>query len=237
VQSPAQVHNVDFSAHAVEWGRSNEKRIFGPDNKEALSSKVKDPIGIGHEDCSKRVAEDQTMEWSQVSLLSLNSVLSACSSPRYALVIDKSTCDAIACGEDIEVAFPFPLRKVLKDASDLITPRPKHAISSETHFVHPMNILALHLAVVTPPRARWIALSYSADRFSFITSPQSSEDALPIELWSNGFPLPSDYWTVLRKEAIEVPQSSDKSFSEVVHRPTISHWVYVLERTDVQLTM
>jgi hypothetical protein len=234
VQSPAQVHNVDFSAHAVDWGRMNEEKIFASVKKEVPYPAAEHSTSVGSKEGSKGEAEDQSMKWSQVSLLSLNSVLSACPTLDYSLVIDKSTCDAIACGEDVEVPFPFPLRKVQNGASDLATSESKRGTPPKTHLVHPINILALNLALVTRPKARWIALSYSADRFSFITSPHFSEDSLPIELWTNGFPLPSDYWTVLRKDAIEAPLPSDKS-SGVVHRPTISHWLYVLERTDLEL--
>jgi hypothetical protein len=235
VQSPSQIHNLDFSAHAIEWGRMNENRTFGSEKGETQSPTSDEAT---HNSCGKDFkgkAEDQSMNWSQVSLLSLNSILSACPTPDYTLVVDKSCSDAIACGEDLEVTLPFPLRKASKDSNDLTISTIKRDVLPRSYSVHPINMLALHLALVTPPRARWVALSYSADRFSFITTPRSSEDSLPVELWSSGFPLPSDYWKLTRKSSIELNQASDKTSGELVHRPAISHWVYVLERTEMEL--
>ncbi|KAF2828483.1 hypothetical protein CC86DRAFT_380416 [Ophiobolus disseminans] len=48
--------------------------------------------------------------------------------------------------------------------------------------VHPLHILAVHLALVSKPRAWWIALSYSGDRFPFVDGLYSSRPHLP------GFP-------------------------------------------------
>jgi hypothetical protein len=235
VQNPSRIHNVDFSAQAIEWGRINENRIFGSEKGDASSTTSDEATSNDCRKDFKRQAEDQWMNWSQVSLLSLHSVLSACPTFDYTLIVDKSCSDAIACGEDLEVTLPFALRDASNDLSDLAISTMKRDVLTRSHFVHPINVLALHLALVAPPGARWIAISYSTDRFSFITTPLSSEASLPVELLTSGFPLPSDYWTLLQKDSIELDQALDESSSEIVHRPIVSHWVYVLERTEKNL--
>jgi hypothetical protein len=211
----------------------NERNILNPSNESNSGNATEDIT----ENFEVQKAAGQYMIWSQVSLLSLESVLSACPTYDYTLIIDKSCSDAIACGEDIEVSVPFPLRKRLKLSDNLLPAILEQQDMPKSWFVHPLNILALHLALVTPPRARWIAVSYSVDRFSFITPPHPSESSLPTELCANGFPLPSDYWSLVRKETIAIAQPSDQSSNEVIHRPPISHWIYVFERTEMELQL
>lgn len=205
VDDATQLHNVDFSNEAIEWGMNKERE---------LDESIEDP--------NARVC----MNWSQVSLLSLSSVLSVCQPGGYSLIVDKSTSDAIACGLDVEYQMPFPLSVQnetihQKDDPDLMT----------RHAIHPLNVLAIHLALVTMPGARWINLSYSGDRLPFLARIFGP----PVEPVPVGYPDPARFWKLVQKKEIQTNQNDDSGAEHVVHRPTLSHFVYILERTTLQL--
>lgn len=77
------------------------------------------------------------------------SSVTSCSA-RFSIVIEKSCADAITCGEDL--IFPVPCR------FDLVVNRTK---PDEVVYIHPVCLLAIHLAALTRPGGMWIALSYS----------------------------------------------------------------------------
>jgi hypothetical protein len=232
VNNPTLVHNIDFSANAIEWGRNNEHQIikYSVENWAAkmddvsVLEKVNETSGG-----SRATMKEETMQWSQVSLLSLSSILSACKISSYSLIVDKSCSDAIACGEDIEVSVPFAVHEHSSEDS------PSSSGPPRSFFVQPIYILALHLALVVPPGARWVALSYSEDRFSFCIPTRRIDDYLPPKLLAEGFPNPSRFWRLVRKESINAVEEANTESSGVVYRPRISHWVFVLERTSCPL--
>lgn len=156
------------------------------------------------------------MRWSQASLLSQPSVLSTCPEASYAVVVDKSTAVAIACGDDVELSF--------ESNGD------REKTSSQ--LVHPVCMLAIHLALVAVPGCRWIALSYSSDRFPFLHSHSCSEESVPSELLDKGYPDPARYWRLVSKEAVDALEEQN---DRTAHRPRISYWLYVLERTNGSL--
>ncbi|KAF2431702.1 hypothetical protein EJ08DRAFT_648684 [Tothia fuscella] len=117
----------------------------------------------------------------------------------------------------------------------------------DTLSIYPVNLLAIHLALVAKPGAHWIALSYSTDRWPWIredtssspslslpsssSSPSTSppvlqitellcDQSLPKDLLEKGFPDPGKLWKLLKKELIE---------------GGYGHWIYVFERTGVEL--
>jgi hypothetical protein len=199
------VHNVDFSHEAVEWGRRKEREL---------------------EQSGDLDSELPAMDWSQVSLLSPPSILSASSAGSVGLIIDKSTSDAVACGLDVHVRPPRPS---LTDAT--LTADWKNG---EPTKIHPLHILALNLAMVAAPGARWLTLSYSKDRYPFLPVLFGPfPDKLPDDI-----PDPARYWRLVRKNEIQSEQEVPEKFKEnfdFVYRPVISHYIYVLERTDVKL--
>ncbi|KAF2417252.1 hypothetical protein EJ08DRAFT_83657 [Tothia fuscella] len=226
VQDSRQIHNIDFSKQAVEWGRKTEEQLY-PDGaqkydlKEHRGSAERQPFG----DVVVNGPARQRMEWSQVDLVSLTSVISSLSHLSYTVIIDKSTSDAIACGEDVAVPLPF----VEYYPAGEVFPRPMRESHTVKHLVHPVIVLALHLALVTPPGARWISLSYSAARFPCISDPDHDVDLL--DMRARGLPLPSKFWTMVCKEPIEVMDERSHK-SDQVHRPAVFNWLYVLERTE-----
>lgn len=187
-----QIHNVDFSHEAVAWGKSKEVEL------------------------DSRSEGSLPMQWSQVSLLSLPSVLAVATAQSIGLIVDKSTSDAIACGLDVRIRIP----------------QSKDPVSQEQ--IHPLYILALNLAIVAAAGARWLTLSYSSDRYPFLPALfGTNPDVRP-----EGVPDPALYWKLLRKNEIqteqEVPEKYKQEFG-FVHRPVTSHYLYVLERTSVVL--
>lgn len=221
VDDPAKIHNLDFSAKAIEWGVQHEKVIFQNQQGDNRQETKDDSL----EECE--IGSDNMMRWSQVSLLSQTSVLSTCSGSSYAVIVDKSTADAIACGDDVEVSFKSDGDHE-KTGSEL-PGKPHHEVSG---LVHPVCILALHLALVAAPGCCWIALSYSSDRFPFLHNDASFEELVPSELLDKGYPNPARYWRLVSKEAVDVPEERNHAGT---HRPRISHWLYVLERTNDSL--
>jgi hypothetical protein len=167
------------------------------------------------------------MEWLQVYLLSLPSMLSASLPGSTSLIVDKSTSDAIACGLQVRLGS-------LGAALDSPDAKEGKKTDSDLPCISPLHILALNLAVVASPGARWLTLSYSKDRYPFLLKlfdPQ--HDKLPY-----GVPDPAWYWKLIRKHEIQTEQEVSERFREhfgIVHRPTTSHYVYVLERTEVKL--
>lgn len=218
VDDPAQIHNVDFSAKAIEWGVQNERDRFCKQQGDGIRDVRDGAYEGGSIDGSHNM-----MRWSQVSLLSQVSILSTCSQSNYSIIVDKSTADAIACGDDVEVSFKYS-----RDCEN--TGFQPHNETSA--FVHPVCILALHLALLAAPSCRWIVISYSSTRFHFLDNNDSIAESLPLELLDRGYPDPARYWRLVSKEAVDAPEEKNAG---PVHRPRISHWLYVLERTDVDL--
>lgn len=202
VQLPAQVHNVDFSQRAVELGRQRE-RIFFPDVEADDPTENRTPI------------ECKFMRWSKLDLLLLPSVLALAKHPEslYKFVIDKSTSDSIACGEQVSFKALTHLKKFCAPI-----------------LMAPVEVLALHLAAITMPGARWIAISYSADRFTFLEGEMARTDA------EENMPKPADFWRLERKEEIIVAEPGNGSHGSpshpTVHRPQVYNWLYVIIRTN-----
>ena len=178
------------------------------------------------------------MRWSCMDLLSLQSTLgllhhqvSTGKRKLYDLVLDKSTSDSISCGPDHVLQLPYPL------SINGWTRRLQNSGTTATGAVHPLHLLAVHLASLTTPRtARWICVSYSEDRFPFFSSypPFRDDGVLSGKLVERGFPDPKTLWKLEKKYRVTV-QVEDHGATDAVHRPETSDWVYVLVRTDVEV--
>jgi SAM-dependent methyltransferase len=241
VDDPSQVHNVDYSAAAVEAARAREQ------DAQSTAAEHESPWEAEAEkhDSLQPRPQAQCMRWSCLDLLSLDSTLSLAEQQSERgrtldLILDKSTSDSIACGSDIRLQLPYPLsingwtRGVL--ASGVV----QHA------DIHPLHVLAVHLAALTTPRTgKWIAISYSEERFPFLPPyPRSaSHGFLPESAIQAGFPHPNQLWRLEARERIE-PDAEEETLAQrrkrlkegTVHRPKVSHWLYVLARTDVIVT-
>jgi hypothetical protein len=239
VKDPGQVQHVDFSTEAVEWGRRQEKSTFGFEWDEG-GADTKQLAGYGLVPENLRL-DVPMMKWTQTSLLSLESVISTCTLGGYQVIVDKSCCDAIACASWTMVPIPFFFHLEFTASTPTPTSATEEAapvFDAVEYSIHPINLLAIHLALVAPPGARWIALSYSKDRWPFLPDESMGQErqahqALPKILLDTGFPDPARLWRITKKDLI-TPESSE---TEKVPRSTLQHWIYVLERTEVELKL
>ena len=236
VAEPRQVHNVDFSQRAIDSASAREKEFV---DRHAL-----EPVAT--EDGNDKVHlpdKSSRMSWSCLDLIFLPSILELMGQQREAdtlfdLVLDKSTSDSIACGVSPSVQLPYLL------SVNGWTRGMSHFGAFQTSTdVHPLHILAVHLAALSRPNTgTWIAISYSEDRFPFLEPyPRSlSHGLLPDDVIKAGFPHPAQLWRLEAKEKIiKAGSLSDRKTrlsTGVVHRPDISHWLYVLVRTGVLVT-
>lgn len=204
VQEPGQVHNVDYSKVAIGLGRQREQELRGFESSQ-------DP-------------KTSSMQWNAIDLLDHISVLGVCRPSTYSIIVDKSTSDSISCCQDVEIKLPYTIDVDLNVASTLDSDQPVQSI-------HPLHILAVHLALITIPGGRWIALSYSNDRFPFVDGLYSSRPHLV------GFPDTGTLWKLIEKREVESTDESPREGNEtsVTHRPKILNGVYILERTTVPL--
>jgi EEF1A lysine methyltransferase 4 len=248
VQDPRQIQNTDFSSEAVEWGRRKEKEMFGfevdhDDDAEAqgLADNF-EPRPGGSKSAFESQLEMPMTLWTQTSLLDLQSVVATCSLGAYQVVVDKSLCDAVACSSDAKIDLPYFLYMDTAEGKGKAS-NSTDCINLEKASVHPLHLLGTHLALLTPPGARWIALSYSEQRFPFLQgshyAPKISmgeyDFTIPKEVLAKGFPDPSKLWRLLSKEPIPPMYSASKPDEDGVHRPPSRHWVYIMERTNVEL--
>jgi hypothetical protein len=233
VNDPTQIQHIDFSAEAIEWGRNLEKETFCfvlDDEDDELDDNVEFPEGFGKAEEQLR-NEVPMMKWTQTSLLDLQSVISTCELGGYQVIVDKSCCDAIACASWVKIPIPFFL--CTENANSNSSTIDSDMFTEDEYSIYPLNLLAIHLALVAKPAARWIALSYSKDRWPFCpddSMPESraAEQGLPNELLENGFPDPAKLWSLIKKEPIVETTTGEG----VEHS---GHWIYVFERTNLEI--
>lgn len=193
------------------------------------------------------------VKWVSVDLLSIEDIVTKLLASHHAakradfeaydLVIDKGTTDSISCGEDIPVTLPYPVAK------DTI-PQQKELETTQA-AIHPIHILALHLALLCPrPGSRWLVFSYSEHRFPFLDPSRTNstlygdlaDGSLARDVLEAGFPDTSKLWRLQSKWSVETANGQDGCGSvedgRMVHRPPELCWVYVLVRTglDVRLS-
>jgi hypothetical protein len=206
VDEPRQIHNLDYSDVAIEVGKIREQEIYQDPRKD-----------IGNAAC---------MRWDAVDLLDYKSLTRVCNRAAYSVLVDKSTSDSIACADDVLVPLPYPLAARSYEPLD-----PESVKTPE--LIHPLVVMAVNLALVTKPGARWIALSYSSDRFHFLDP--SAKDVMPQGI---AFPHPSDLWHVVDKREVDEADwqvRNENRADAVTHRPKVCNFVYTLERTHLPL--
>jgi hypothetical protein len=241
VTDPKHVLNVDYSEAAVQAGSKRERELLASEHIDRL-------LEPGKHDSVQDMAMDPPppMRWSCRDLLSLPDTLAFLHSQQddrgrlFDLVLDKSTSDSIACGAPRHVSLPYPL------SIDGWTRRVRASGTHELKDVHPLHVLAVHLAALTTPRTgRWILVSYSEDRLPFVPPFPATASAglLADDVIQAGFPHPYQLWQLEAKERIDLDDQDEtlaarkKRLSEgYVHRPKVAHWLYILRRTEVVVT-
>ncbi|KAK7530942.1 uncharacterized protein J3D65DRAFT_560827 [Phyllosticta citribraziliensis] len=240
VDDPAQVLNTDYSPAAVEIGRSREKEIFGDGGAEVVEQATRRRRGSAS-------MESKTMRWRTIDLLSLADTAQLARDPPYppfAVIVDKSTSDCISCVDDVAVTLPYALQPVESSTPGTTAANPPTTMAQ----IHPLHLLAVHLAYHTRPGGRWLAVSYSGARFPFLPPypDRADEGMLSDETVERGFVHPGRLWRLQSHEMIDSGGDEGKGeeggkegggATVVVHRPRIMHHLYVLERTDLRLEM
>lgn len=217
--------NVDFSSTAIE------------------AAKAKDPRSPS--------------TWLAVDLLSVDDVLARLYYPDsdpFTFVLDKSTSDSIACGDDVSIALPYPLQYTQPQTPNHLAP-PSPPSSPRTAKVHPLRLLALHLALLCPDQgSKWLVFSFSEQRFPFLEDNPTHFEGLPEgplspEVVRAGFPDTRALWRMEGKWAMNVSRTDSEGDvahgrgggaerqegkeGRVVYKPPEVCWVYILVRTDV----
>lgn len=195
VGTARQVHNVDYSRVVVDAERARE--LAAVDG-----------------------SADQCARWDAVDLLDPVALLGVCGRAAYSVVVDKSTSDAIACAEDVVCSLPYVVSTQTPSSDVVLDVKLEREVP-----VHPLHLMAVHLALVAKPGAQWIALSYSAERFPFLDGGGSS---------CPGFPDPALLWTVVDRRRME---AAEEVAHDTTHRPKVYHWVYVLQRTATPVSL
>lgn len=209
VLKPEQIHNVDYSDVAIEIGQKKEAEIVNS--------------------ASGSTTNSSKMRWTSANLLDYSSFSQACQPSAYALVVEKSTSDSISCADDVDIPLPYYIHTSSDDSLDSRT--------EKTHkSVHPLHLMAVHLALVTKPGGRWVSLSYSTDRYPFLDTSASDKDLPPGS--NDGLPDPNRLWKIVGRYNVEPllsENTTDKSEPGLTHKPKVLHWVYVMERTNLEL--
>jgi hypothetical protein len=202
VESPRQVHNIDYSNVVIEA----EKR------RELVS------VGGSVDACAR---------WDAVDLLNYASLTEACGHSMYSVIIDKSTADCISCVDDVTCRIPYAISTRKGTVTDGLV---KAGLKSV--IIHPLPLLAVHLAYVAKPGAKWISISYSTERFWFLDENEAmiGKD----DITDTGVPDPRLLWSVVRTHQIEAKEEDDGS-GRITHKPKVYHCVYVLQRTYTPL--
>lgn len=156
---PCTITNVDFSHRAIELGIRRERdelpEARTEDGKRSMSwvtadlldwQSIHSTLGRNHGD-SKPSAGNYRELCLGDSMPSLASARSA----RLSIVIEKLCADAIACGEDVSIPVPYRLNRIVNHTKT----------TDEAMYIHPVCLLAIHLAALTKPGDAWIVLSYS----------------------------------------------------------------------------
>ncbi|KAF2622189.1 hypothetical protein BU25DRAFT_495295 [Macroventuria anomochaeta] len=165
VRRAQQVHNVDYSRVVIE---AEELREMMSMNGNVVA-------------CTR---------WSAVDLLDYTSLIGACDLSKYSVVIDKSTSDAISCAEDVLCSLPYAVSSKQRESTDRMV-----EVELKEIPVHPLELMAVHLALVTKPGARWLSLSYTSERYTFLEGEptKTEEDGTG----NTGIPDPRLLWTVV----------------------------------------
>jgi hypothetical protein len=201
VESPHQVHNVDYSDVVIEAEKTRELASVGG-------------------------SVDACATWDAVDLLDYASLTKACGHSMYSVIIDKSTADCISCVDDVTCRLPYAISTRKGTVADGSVKAGLKSI-----LIHPLPLLAVHLAYVAKPGAKWISISYSMERFWFLDENEAmsgKDDAS-----DDGVPDPRLLWSVVSTHQIEAKEEVDGG--RIAHKPKVYHCVYILQRTSTPL--
>lgn len=130
----------------------------------------------------------------------------------FDLVVEKSTSDAISCGEDIAYDQASAAADLHPAFSEHLKTHPEQAIT-----LSPVEVLAIHLASLVRPGGLWVALTFSSNRFPFLSSPENL---------AQGSLRAADYWSLENVVVADAPTGAQRD----VHAPVVQHYVCLIRR-------
>ncbi|KAI0361458.1 hypothetical protein OH77DRAFT_1443954 [Trametes cingulata] len=130
----------------------------------------------------------------------------------FDIVVDKSTSDAISCGEDVSYSHPDP--SVHPSFNNYLEAHGTHGIT-----LSPVEVLAIHLSSVVRPGGLWVALTFSSDRFAFLSSPGSMDAPIP---------RAASHWYLERVITVDAPTGAQGN----VHAPVVQHYICLIRRGE-----
>ena len=142
----------------------------------------------------------QAMQWVQTDLRSWDQVAGLSPLAPFDVILDKSTCDAVATAE-IQTFSPENTAGVCPTIRQIVDQKGEIELS-------PVEVLALHLVPLTREGTMWAALSFSSFRF------QNMEYV-------------GRYWKVDSRIPLKAPGGE---ISSTAYAPAIFHWLFILRR-------
>ncbi|KAI0824988.1 hypothetical protein BC628DRAFT_1320827 [Trametes gibbosa] len=130
----------------------------------------------------------------------------------FDMVIEKSTSDAISCGEDVSFGQASTSAGLHPAFSKYLETHPEKVINFS-----PVEVFAIHLASLVRPGGLWVALTFSSNRFPFLSLSENCERMSP---------RGADYWSLERVVAADAPTGAQKD----VHAPAVQHSVCLIRR-------
>ncbi|RPD82411.1 hypothetical protein L226DRAFT_25345 [Lentinus tigrinus ALCF2SS1-7] len=199
--------------HDVYGDEANEQAIVNTDFAENLVARMQE-----HEASLAQGRPGKGMRWVCVDAMKWDDMRAVLGSsgedPKdtFDLVVDKSTSDAISCREDVVYKSEDPGGHPA--FNDYLATHERQAIS-----LAPVEVLAVHLASLVKPGGLWVALTFSSNRFAFLSLPEAAELVLP---------RASRYWTVEDIQTIDAPTGMEGRG----YAPIVQHYVFLLRRKE-----
>ena len=147
-------------------------------------------------------AKDVTraMLWLHADLRSWSDVTCLVPFAPFDVIMDKSTCDAIATSENQVFTSSSERSSICPVVLEIIDKAGPTELS-------PVELLGLNLVPLTRKGTRWVALSYSSTRFDSLAYLES-------------------HWEVVSRSKMSAPSG----LQSAAHAPEVYHWLYVLSR-------
>ncbi|KAI8981369.1 hypothetical protein BD414DRAFT_443707 [Trametes punicea] len=130
----------------------------------------------------------------------------------FDLVVDKSTSDAISCGED--VSYVRADTGIHPTFSDFLAGHEGRRLT-----LSPVEVFAVHLSSLVRPGGLWIALTFSSNRFAFLSPLWSAESSLSFA---------RNYWAIERMITVDAPTGLQGN----AHAPMVQHYIYLIRRKE-----
>ncbi|TBU34769.1 hypothetical protein BD311DRAFT_294473 [Dichomitus squalens] len=197
--------------HDVYGAQVDERAIVNTDFAENLVAREREKA-----EAAFAVGRSRTgMQWVCANLLKWGELEAALQPEEerhtFDLVVDKSTSDAISCGEDVSYSNPDP--SIHPALNEILAAQGGKKIS-----ISPVELLAVHLASLVRPGGLWVGLTFSPHRFPFLASLEERRDTRHSHA--------ATYWTIDEVVTVDAPTGMEGS----AYAPVVQHYIFLLRR-------